>query len=145
MISEFDETRSVGIAEASTTCTCGNGTAWSWSEFLLILNVSLKLIWNDAESSTNDWWVYLTLSGIRLKLYYVVNINCSIDIKYCNIINCLICCLIWLFNWMILIGWLKLEFPYLNGIKTPTLPAVKRKNSFSNKLIKLLNWLNWML
>ena len=147
---EFDETRCVGIAEASTTCTCGNGIAWSWSEFLLILNVSLKLTettlnrrLNRLVSLTHTFW---NTTGIILR----VNINCSIDIKYCNIINCLIGCLIWLLlndiYWLI-----ELEFPYSNGIKTPTLPAVKQKNSFIYELAefvelveldvyKCLNW-----
>ena len=35
---------------------------------------------------------------------------------------------------MILIGWFELEFPSLNGIKTPTLPAIKQKNSFIYEL-----------
>ena len=37
---------------------------------------------------------------------------------------------------MILIDCLKLEFPYLTGIKTPTLPADKQKNSFIYELIE---------
>ena len=39
---------------------------------------------------------------------------------------------------MILIGWFKLEFSSLNGIKTPTLPAVKQKNSFTYELIEFV-------
>ena len=50
----------------------------------------------------------------------------------------LIGCLNWLFKWMILIDCFKLEFPSLNGIKTPTLPADKRKNSFTYELIEFV-------
>ena len=39
---------------------------------------------------------------------------------------------------MILIDWFKLEFPYLTELKTPTIPAVKQKNSFSNELIEFV-------
>ena len=37
-----------------------------------------------------------------------------------------------------LIDWVGLEFPYLNGIKTPTLPADKQKNSFIYELIEFV-------
>ena len=39
---------------------------------------------------------------------------------------------------MILIDCLKLEFPSLNGIKTPTLPAIKQKNSFLYELTEFV-------
>ena len=48
-----------------------------------------------------------------------------------------IICLNWLFNvWNWLIDWIGISV--LNGIKTPTLPADKRKNSFTYELIELV-------
>ena len=41
-------------------------------------------------------------------------------------------------KWLKLFDWLKLEFPSLNGIKTPTLPADKQKNSFIYELIEFV-------
>ena len=73
-----------------------------------------------------------------------VNINRSIDIKYCNIINCLIGCLNWLllndiywFDWI----W---NFRIQTELKPRHYLLISRRIHLYMNWLNLLNWLNWM-